>query len=184
MGAGRSFPICCCSVFFIFIVAFLQERGMQVTGQQGIPSTIGKLTALLTMMHDHAMGADIVRKLEADGYRHTVGKVGSMDSAKVIAAIETAAKNNRVIDEKRYRETHGLYHAILEALQGVSRGTPQIRDVLRTVGLTFAIVRGPMSTEQDQPDEGEWICVCMYGTIGAPKKGFEHEVLGFGINHI
>jgi hut operon positive regulator len=24
----------------------------------------------------------------------------------------------------------------------------------------------------------------VYGTIGAPKKGFEHDTLGFGFNHI
>jgi hypothetical protein len=30
----------------------------------------------------------------------------------------------------------------------------------------------------------EWLSVCIYGTIGAPQKGFEHDVLGFGYNHI
>jgi hut operon positive regulator len=31
---------------------------------------------------------------------------------------------------------------------------------------------------------GEWVTVCMYGTIGPPIKGFEHETIGLGINHI
>ena len=30
-------------------------------------------------------------------------------------------------------------------------------------------------------DLGEWISVGIYGTIGAPIKGFEHEAIGLGI---
>ena len=32
--------------------------------------------------------------------------------------------------------------------------------------------------------EGEWVAVALYGTIGAPVKGSEHEAIGLGINHI
>ncbi|AIM07441.1 anti-terminator HutP [Bacillus anthracis] len=104
-----------------------------------------------------------------------------MNSQKVVAAMETAAKSNQVIETDVYRETHALYHAIMEALYGVTRGQIQLADVLRTVGLRFAIVRG---TPYDGKKEGEWVAVALYGTIGAPVKGSEHEAIGLGINHI
>lgn len=52
---------------------------------------------------------------------------------------------------------------------------------MRTVGLRFAVVRGKPYSNQA---EGEWIAVALYGTIGAPIKGLEHEAVGLGINHI
>ena len=104
-----------------------------------------------------------------------------MELSKVVAAIETSAKTNKIINAQSYREVHALYHAILEAIQGVSRGTLQLGDILRTVGLTFSIVRGKI---EFSGSSDEWISVCVYGTIGAPKKGFEHDTLGFGFNHI
>ena len=70
------------------------------------------------------------------------GESGFDEFAKVVAAMETAAKSNQVIETDVYRETHALYHAIMEALYGVTRGQIQLADVLRTVGLRFAIVRG------------------------------------------
>ena len=110
-----------------------------------------------------------------------VGKVGAMDSQKVVAAVETAAKRNGLINPDVYRESHALYHAIIEALEGVTRGQVQLGAVLRTVGLRFSIIRG---NPYDGPEEGEWIAVAIYGTIGAPVKGLEHEAVGLGINHI
>lgn len=104
-----------------------------------------------------------------------------MDMQKVVSAIETAAKRHQIIDEKLYREMHALYHAILEALEGVTRGQVLLGDVMRTVGLRFSVVRG-MPYENEA--EGEWIAVALYGTIGAPIKGLEHETTGLGINHI
>jgi hut operon positive regulator len=69
----------------------------------------------------------------------------------------------------------------MEALHGVTRGQVQLGSVLRTVGLRFAVVRGkPYEAET----EGEWIAIALYGTIGAPVKGSEHEAMGLGINHI
>lgn len=50
------------------------------------------------------------------------GKVGSMNMQKVISSVETAVKRNGLIEDGVYRETHALYHAILEALEGVTRG--------------------------------------------------------------
>ena len=52
----------------------------------------------------------------------------------------------------------------------------------RTAGLTFSIVRGPRILGDDS--DGEWIAVALYGNMGAPIKGFEHEVMGLGINPI
>ncbi|GGE58872.1 hut operon transcriptional regulator HutP [Priestia taiwanensis] len=116
-----------------------------------------------------------------EGWSYCIGKVGAMDEQKVVAAIETAARSNHIIRSNVYRETHALYHAIMEALHGVTRGHFQLGDVLRTVGLRFAIVRG---TPYKEASEGEWIAVALYGTIGAPVKGLEHETMGLGINHI
>lgn len=142
----------------------------------------GKLTSLLALLHNHEWGKAIEQELKERGYRYTVGKVGAMELVKVVAAIETAGKTNNIIDGNQYREVHALYHAILEAIQGVGRGTVEFGDILRTVGVTFSVVRGELSNHSSQ--KGEWIGVCIYGTIGAPKKGFEHDALGFGFNHI
>lgn len=142
---------------------------------------MGKLTTLLALLHTNEAGDMIKQQLNERKFRYTVGKVGSMDLNKVISAIETSAKANKIINADSYREIHALYHAILEAIQGVGRGTIQFGDILRTVGLTFSIVRGK---NERLEEDGEWVCVCIYGTIGAPKKGFEHEALGLGFNHI
>lgn len=114
-------------------------------------------------------------------WKYCIGKVGSMDSQKVVAAVETAAKKNGIIKQDIYRESHALYHAIIEALEGVTRGQMEIGAVLRTVGLRFSIVRG---NPYDSPDEGDWLAVALYGTIGAPVKGLEHEAVGLGIFHV
>lgn len=135
--------------------------------------------AILLLMSDQP--SEQLRKLEQSNWKVCVGKVGSMDAHKVVAAIETAAKKNGIIQTDVYRESHALYHAIIEALHGVTRGQVQLGSILRTVGLTFAVLRGnPYINEQ----EGEWIAVSLYGTIGAPVKGSEHETIGLGINHI
>lgn len=143
---------------------------------------IGKLAILLAVLQEHEWKKIVEQELHTRDFRYTIGRVGAMDMIKVIAAIETAAKNNNIIDSNSYREVHSLYHAIIETIQSIGRGIVQFGDILRTVGLTFAIVRGKMSGSVEHA--GEWIAVCAYGTIGAPKKGFEHEAIGFGFNHI
>lgn len=139
---------------------------------------IGKMAILLATLSEE----------ELEWFRPTLkdvvfcqGKVGSMNMQKVISSVETAAKRSGLIDEKYYRETHALYHAILEAIKGVTRGQASISEMSRTVGLRFAVVRG---TPFPGEGEGEWIAVAFYGTIGAPVKGWEHETAGMGINHI
>jgi len=141
---------------------------------------IGK-NALLLVLSDHEPDQDYSANLGELNWQYCLGKVGAMESHKVVAAIETAAKKNGIIKQDIYRETHALYHAILEAIEGVTRGQIQLGSVLRTVGLRFAIIRG---NPYDTPEEGEWIAVALYGTIGAPVKGLEHEVVGLGINHL
>jgi hut operon positive regulatory protein len=140
---------------------------------------IGRLAILLLLGdQDQVEQQKFISEL---GWKGCTGKVGSMEANKVVAAIETAAKKNGVIKSDVYRESHALYHAIMEALSGVTRGQVQIGSVLRTVGLSFSILRGnPYENEA----EGDWLAVCLYGTIGAPVKGSEHETIGLGINHI
>lgn len=118
---------------------------------------------------------------EFKDFKVVTGKVGSMDLKKVISSVETAAKRGGLIDSDAYRETHALYHAIIEAVEGVTRGRLSVGEVMRTVGLSFSVVRG---NPYEDSREGEWLAVCFYGTIGAPIKGKEHEALGLGINHI
>ncbi|WP_280768032.1 hut operon transcriptional regulator HutP [Salipaludibacillus daqingensis] len=135
--------------------------------------------AILMLLSDDSDGK--LANLEELNWKGCTGRVGSMDAHKVVAAIETAAKKNGIIQTDVYREPHALYHAIMEALHGVTRGQVQLGSVLRTVGLTFAVLRG---NPYDNEEEGDWIAVSMYGTIGAPVKGSEHEAIGLGINHI
>ncbi|HEU5140139.1 MAG TPA: hut operon transcriptional regulator HutP [Bacillales bacterium] len=134
--------------------------------------------ALLLLLQDKDKLPQELQKLN---WKFCKGKVGAMEGQKVVAAVETAAKNQKIVRADLYRDTHALYHAIIEAMIGVTRGNNQIGTVLRTVGLQFAIVRG--NPYQDR-EEGEWIAVALYGTIGAPVKGLEHEAIGLGVNHI
>ncbi len=115
----------------------------------------------------------------ATGFRVITGRVGTMNMEKVIAAIETAARREGFINTE-YAEEHALYHATIEALHGVGRGQLALGTVLRTVALRFALARGPRAPG----DQTTWIAVALYGTIGQPVKGNEHEVVGLGINHV
>ena len=115
------------------------------------------------------------------GYQVLRSHVGCMDSAKIFAAVETAAKKEALISTL-YREEHALYHSILDAYTAICRGQEGLGGILRTVGLTYSIVRGPRTPQV--PEDGQWLAVVLYGSIGAPVKGFEHEVIGMGINPV
>ncbi|MGZ0084431.1 hut operon transcriptional regulator HutP [Caldibacillus thermoamylovorans] len=141
---------------------------------------IGRQALLLAMLDEGEEGP-VLHQLESLAWRYCQGRVGAMEPQKIVAAIETAAKRHGVVDGGLYREMHALYHAILEAVHGVTRGQVELGDLLRTAGLRFAVVRG---MPYEQPSEGEWIAVALYGTIGAPVRGLEHEAAGLGINHI
>ncbi len=142
--------------------------------------SIGKIAALLALGSTEETEL-IGQKAKDSGYRFYRGCVGSMDSSKIFAAIETAAKKEGLIDQ-HYREEHSVYHSILEAYTAICRGQEGLGSVLRTAGLVFSIVRGPR-TAGDITD-GDWIAVVLYGNMGAPTKGYEHEVIGLGINPV
>ena len=109
---------------------------------------------LLTLLGQENLDPEFIKDLWVQGYIFCKGKTGSMETQKVVAAIETAARKNQVIEKGLYRETHALYHAIIEALEGVTRGQVLLGTVLRTVGLSFAVIRGkPYSSEK----EGDYI---------------------------
>ncbi|MFZ2331044.1 MAG: HutP family protein, partial [Atribacterota bacterium] len=72
----------------------------------------------------------------------------------------------------------------INALRGLCRGEIGIGSLLRTVGVKFVILRGPLDTDSAEKDAGEWLSVGIYGMIGAPIKGFEHEAIGLEINDI
>jgi hut operon positive regulator len=115
-----------------------------------LESRIGKYAVLLAMCTEH----DEFTFTLPSQWSSCVGKVGSMDSQKVVAAIETAAKREGIIMSDGYRETHALYHAIMDAMSGVTRGQVQLGSLMRTVGLRFAVVRG---NPYEELEEGDWI---------------------------
>jgi len=145
--------------------------------------TIGKLAVLLAVSSAGEEEQRAMEVAEKADYKYFKGRVGSMDPEKIFAAVETAAKRRNIIMAlDQYREEHALYHAILDAFQGVCRGEVALGSILRSAGLLFSIVRGPRIARNYS--DGEWLAVALYGTIGAPIKGFEHEAMGLGINHI
>ncbi|QSX07028.1 hut operon transcriptional regulator HutP [Sedimentibacter sp. zth1] len=139
---------------------------------------IGKISILLTISDDYEK---LKEKYEQYGYTIYRGNVGSMDSQKIVAAIETASLREDIIREN-YHEEHSLYHAIIESLSGYCRGQVILGELQRTAGLTFAVVRGNLIL--GDKSSGEWISVVLYGQIGSPRKGFEHEAIGMGIQSI
>ncbi|WP_371261500.1 hut operon transcriptional regulator HutP [Bacillus sp. MUM 116] len=146
----------------------------------GFDRKIGQ-QAIMYAFAEEEEEASLVSKLTQMNWRYGKGKVGSMELQKIVAAIETSAKRQEIVNPELYREMHALYHAIIEAMHGVTRGQVELGGMLRTAGLRFAILRGhPFENKA----EGEWIAVAVYGTIGAPVRGFEHEAIGLGINHI
>jgi hut operon positive regulator len=142
---------------------------------------IGKLTILL-LISSEKEEEEFLKKVSDLGYKVCIGKAGTMDSREIIAAIETTAKREGIFSAGCYREEHAVYHTILSALKGLCRGEIGIGNFLRTVGIKFVVLRGPMDTKRS--DLGEWIAVGIYGMIRAPIKGFEHEAIGLEINSI
>jgi hut operon positive regulator len=142
---------------------------------------IGKLTILLLISSEEEE-KELVKKINSFGYKICIGKVGTMDSREIIAAIETTAKREGIFPAGYYREEHAVYHTALNALRGLCRGEIGIGNFLRTIGVKFVVLKGPMDTTRS--DLGEWVSVGIYGTVGAPIKGFEHEAIGLDINTI
>lgn len=142
---------------------------------------IGKLTILLLISSEEEE-KELFKKVSSLGYKICIGKSGTMDSKEIIAAIETAAKREGIFHASCYREEHAVYHATLNALKGFCRGEIGIGNFLRTIGVKFVVLRGPMDTTHS--NLGEWVSVGIYGMVGAPIKGFEHEAIGLEINNI
>jgi len=142
--------------------------------------SIGKI-AVLYAISTKSEGEEIYNKASEMGYRLYKGSVGSMDSAKIFAAVETAAKKEGLINPI-YREEHSIYHSILEAYTAICRGREGLGNVLRSAGLAFSIIRGPRIPKDT--NDGEWIAIVLFGNMGAPIKGYEHEVIGMGINPV
>ena len=71
---------------------------------------IGKLTIQLLISSEEEE-KNLLEKVTQLGYKHAVGKAGTMDSKAVLAAIETTAKREGIIiNSSSYREEHALYH--------------------------------------------------------------------------
>ena len=139
---------------------------------------IGKIALTLALAENYD---ELKKTYEDKGYSVCKGNAGSMDSKKIFAAIETAAYREDIIKEN-YHDEHALYHASAEAFSGYCRGQVVLGDVLRTAGLIYILVRGNL-IEGDK-STGEWIALVLFGQIGAPRKGFEHEAIGMGIQPV
>ena len=142
---------------------------------------IGHLTISLLISSEEEE-KELLKKISTLGYKVCQGKAGTMDSKELIAAIETTAKREGIYQTGCYREEHALYHTALNALRGFCRGEIGIGNFLRTIGVKFVVLRGPIDTTRS--DLGEWVSVGIYGMIGAPIKGFEHEAIGLEIKNI
>lgn len=140
---------------------------------------IGKMALQLALFDDAS--DRLITKYEEQGYLAIKGQVGTMDVKKIYASIETAVYRHDMIREN-YHEEHALYHAVSEALMGYCRGNVALDTVLRTTGLDFAVVRGELVPGHNSG--GDWIAVVLYGHIGSPRRGFEHEAVGLGIQAI
>jgi len=146
-----------------------------------IVAKIGRLTILL-LISSGEEEKELLKKASSLGYKICIGKSGTMESKEIIAAIETAAKREGIFNSGCYREEHAVYHTALNALKGLCRGEIGIGNFLRTIGVKFVVLRGPLDTTRS--GLGEWISVGIYGMVGAPIKGFEHEAIGLEIKTI
>lgn len=135
---------------------------------------------MLLAMADADEDEPIIAAARMKGYRVCAGRVGSMSLEKIVAAVETAARRE-ILDGRDVGLAHGLYHACYDCLLGALRGQLVLGTVLRTAALKFAVVLGE---GRGEGISGRWIAVAMYGLIGAPIRGNEHELVGLGISHL
>ncbi len=144
-------------------------------------STLGSIAIGIAIAEAGEEAETLISEARKLGYKAIRSQVGSMSMDKVIAAIETASRREGIISDT-YHQEHALYHAIIDALLGVCRGQLELGNIVRTVGLSYSVVCGPIKSDCNR--EENWIMVVLYGTIGAPIKGFEHEAIGLGTYHI
>ena len=141
---------------------------------------IGKIALSISIANDEEKET-LIEKYSKQSYHILIGQAGSMDSKNIIASIETAAMRKDFIREN-YREEHALYHATMEAFTGYCRGQVELGEVLRSTGLVYTLVRGNLIS--GDKSSGSWLSVVLYGEIGSPRHGFEHEAIGMGIQPI
>lgn len=145
---------------------------------------LGKIAVLLALAEDDEEQC-VMELIKKRGYTFLKGHVGTMDPKKIFSSIEIGAIKEGII-QNYYHEEHALYHAILEALNGYCRGQIGLESILRSTGLTYSIVRGKLQYDESKmkSDTKPWIAICLYGKIGSPRKGFEHDAIGLGVNSI
>lgn len=173
--------ICSCYYEQDKTVNFGMSNDDNKKGRYSFLPTIGQIAVKLAISDPGDELQRYIVHLKSRGYKVLCSHVGSMQMEKIIASIETAARREEIISDV-YRDEHALYHSILDALAGVCRGQLALDKVLRTVGLKYSVVVGPKNPDGEKDDC--WLVVVLYGTIGAPIKGFEHEVIGLGTYHI
>lgn len=145
---------------------------------------LGKIAVLLALAEGDEEQC-VMELIKKRGYSFLKGHVGTMDPKKIFSSIEIGAIKEGII-QNYYHEEHALYHAILEALNGYCRGQIGLESILRSTGLTYSIVRGKLQYDESKmkSDAKPWIAICLYGKIGSPRKGFEHDAIGLGVNSI
>lgn len=114
-------------------------------------------------------------------YRAAIGRVGTMHTQDVYAAVLTVAERAKLLDPG-LNDAHALYHATHDALLGILRDPPGLGPTFRTTALVYAILRGPRLL--DLRDERDWIAVAMFGSIGAPRPGWQHDAVGLGVYNL
>ena len=144
---------------------------------------LGKIAVLLALAEEDEEQV-VTELIKKRGYTFVKGHVGTMDPKKIFSSIEVGAIKEGII-QNYYHDEHALYHATLEALNGYFRGQIGLESVLRSTGLTYSIVRGNLQyDEKSTTSTKPWIAICLYGKIGSPRKGFEHDAIGLGVNSI
>ena len=130
----------------------------------------------MRVLMDVVDGADIMPV--SGPYRAATGRVGTMDTQDVYAAVLTVAERAELL-EPGLNYAHALYHATHEALLGIVRDPAGLRPTFRTTALVYAILRGPRMLELR--GERDWIAVAMFGSIGLPRPAWEHDAVGLGV---
>lgn len=138
---------------------------------------IGRIALRLALEKQQPGNTGLPQSSVPTGVQAQTGRVGTMKASDVISSILTAARRGGLVTDS-YRSEHALYAATTDAMHGICRGQIALGEIMRTAALRFAVVRGPGVTMGD----GDWIAVAIYGTIGSPTKGHEHEVAGLGLS--
>ena len=133
----------------------------------------------MRVLMDVVEGAEIMPV--SGPYRAAIGRVGTMDTQDIYAAVLTAAERAKLLDPG-LNDANALYHATHDALLGILRDPAGLAPTLRTTSLQYAIMRGPRLL--GLLGERDWIAVAMFGSIGAPRPAWEHDAAGLGVYNL